>query len=55
MLAQILTHTNAHPYNVQVIALWLSIGPVVVIFALIIFVQYWRIRRNRKRSRRSVR
>ncbi|HET9097549.1 MAG TPA: hypothetical protein VFN37_12885 [Candidatus Baltobacteraceae bacterium] len=55
MLAQIVVHTNAHPYHVQVISLLLSLGPVVVVIALILFVQYWNIRRNRKRSRHSVR
>lgn len=55
MFAQIMTHTNSHPYHIQVISFWLSLGPVVVIIALILFVQYWRIRRNRKRSRHSVR
>lgn len=55
MLAQIVVHTNAHPYHIQVISFWLSLAPVVVIIALLLFVQYWRIRRNRKKSRRSVR
>ncbi len=54
MLEQIVVHTNAHPYHIQVISFWFSLGPVVVILALIAFVQYWRIRRNRK-GRRSVR
>lgn len=51
MLAQILgRQTNAHPYHVQVISFWLSIGPIVVILALIVFVQLWRLRRNRKKT-----
>ncbi|HKU66440.1 MAG TPA: hypothetical protein VJP85_01565 [Candidatus Baltobacteraceae bacterium] len=54
MLGQILTHTNAHPYHVQVISFWFSVVPVLVVIGLIVFVQYWRIRRNKK-SRRSVR
>lgn len=51
MLAQITAHTNAHPYHIQLISLGLSILPVVIIFALIILVQIWRIRRNRKSGR----
>lgn len=55
MLAQIVVHTNAHPYHIQVISFWLSLGPVVVVIALIVFVQFWRIRRNRKKTRHVVR
>ena len=51
MLAQIMVHTNHHPYHVQVISFWLSLGPVLAVLALIVFVQYWRIRRNRKKHR----
>lgn len=54
MLGQILVHTNAHPYHIQVISFWFSIGPAIAVLALIVFVQYWRIRRNKK-SRRSIR
>jgi predicted membrane metal-binding protein len=55
MLAQIVVQTNRHPYHIQLISLWLSLGPVAIIIALLIFVQVWRIRRNRKKSRHSVR
>lgn len=55
LLSQIVVHTNAHPYHIQVISFWLSLGPVAVILALLVFVQYWRIRRNRPKSRRTVR
>ena len=51
MLAQITVHTNAHPYHVQVISFWFSLGPVALILALLIIVQYWRIRRRHKRVR----
>jgi hypothetical protein len=55
MLAQVLTHgTNQHPYNTQVIFFWVSLLPIALIVGLIIFVQYWRVRRNKK-SRRTVR
>lgn len=55
MLSQIVVHTNAHPYHIQLLSFWFSLAPVVVILALIIFVQYWRIRRNKRRSRRPLR
>lgn len=48
MFAQIVVHTDAHPYHVQLISFWFSLGPVAVILALIIFVQIWRVRRNRR-------
>lgn len=55
MLEQILTRTtNQHPYHLQVVSFWLSIGPVALIIVLLAVTQYWRIRRNRK-SRRRVR
>lgn len=55
LLSQVVVHTNAHPYHIQVIYFWLSLGPVAVILALLAFVWYWRIRRNRRKSRRTVR
>lgn len=55
MLEQIMVHTNRHPYGIQVLSFWLSLVPTVIIIALLIFVQVWRIRRNRRKSRHSVR
>jgi predicted membrane metal-binding protein len=49
MLAQIVVHTDAHPYHIQLISFWLSLAPVAVILALILFVQLWRIHRNRRK------
>ena len=54
-LSQIVVHTNSHPYHIQVISFWFSLGPVVVILALLVFVQYWRVRRNRRKKRRPIR
>jgi heme/copper-type cytochrome/quinol oxidase subunit 2 len=55
MLAQIVVQTNAHPYQTQLISFGLSVAPVALVIALIIFVQVWHYRRNRKQSRHSIR
>lgn len=55
MLAQIVVHTNPHPYHVQVISFWFSLGPVVVIIALLVLAQYWHIRRNKRKNGRPLR
>lgn len=47
MLAQIVVHTNPHPYHIQIISFWISLLPVLIVIGLIILVQYWRVRRNR--------
>lgn len=48
MLAQLAVNTNAHPYQTQLVSFFLSIAPVVAIVALIVFVQIWRVYRNRR-------
>lgn len=49
MLEQIVVHTNPHPYHIQILSFWISLLPVLVVLGLIVFVQYWRIRRNRRK------
>jgi heme/copper-type cytochrome/quinol oxidase subunit 2 len=55
MLAQMVVQTNAHPYHVQVISLWFSVVPAILVIGLILFVSYWQYRRNHRKSRHSVR
>lgn len=52
MLSQIVVHTNAHPYHVQVISFWFSVGPVAAILLLLVFVWYWNAKRNSRRRAR---
>jgi heme/copper-type cytochrome/quinol oxidase subunit 2 len=55
LLAQIAVQTDRHPYHTQLISFFVALAPIAIIVALLIFVQIWRIRRNRKKSRHPVR